>query len=257
MTADTSAAAPRPVAVITGASSGIGAASARALARHGFRPVLGARRADRVREVAAEIGGLGSELDVTDAASIESFMALVERECGRIDLLVNNAGLALGIDPIDSIDDQDVVRMWETNVLGLLRVTRAALPLVRRSPAGHVINIGSVAGFDNYRGGAGYTATKHAVRAITQTLRLELNGEPIRVTEIAPGMTETEFGLVRFKGDGERAAAAYAGLTPLTPDDIAECLAFAATRPPHVDIDYLVVRPVAQAASWLVARNQG
>src|SRR6266566_3028579 len=142
--------------------------------------------------------------------------------------------------------------MWERNVRGLLRVTRAALPLIRRSGAGHVINIGSVAGFDNYRGGAGYTATKHAVRAITQTLRLELNGEPIRVTEIAPGMTDTEFSTVRFKGDEERARGVYAGLTPLTAEDIAECIGFAATRPPHVDIDFMVVRPVAQAATWLV-----
>ncbi len=256
MTAEGTAPPQKPVAVITGASSGIGAATARALAAHGFEPVLGARRVERVREVAEETGGMGLPLDVTDAGSVEAFAAEVERARGRIDLLVNNAGLALGIDPIESLDDEDVVRMWETNVLGLLRVTRAALPLIRRSGAGHVVNIGSVAGFDNYRGGAGYTATKHAVRAITQTLRLELNGEPIRVTEIAPGMTETEFGLVRFKGDEEQAKGMYAGLTPLTADDIAACVAFAATRPPHVDIDYMVVRPVAQAASWLVARRR-
>ncbi len=255
MTAEKTAQSEKPVAVITGASSGIGAATASALAANGFRPVLGARRLDRVREVADETGGIGLPLDVTDAASIEAFAAEVDRACGRIDVLVNNAGLALSIDPIDSLHDEDVIRMWETNVLGLLRTTRAALPLIRRSTAGHVINIGSVAGFDNYRGGSGYTATKHAVRAITQTLRLELNGEPIRVTEIAPGMTETEFGLVRFKGDEERAKGTYSGLTPLTAEDIAECIAFAATRPPHVDIDYMVIRPVAQAASWLVARS--
>ena len=256
MTAQHTAPSPQPVAVVTGASSGIGAATARALARHGFLPLLGARRLDRVRQVAEESGGRALELDVTDRASIEAFTAEVERTCGRIDVLVNNAGLALSMEPIESIDDEDLIRMWETNVLGLLRMTRAALPLVRRSPAGQVINIGSVAGFDNYRGGAGYTATKHAVRAITQTLRLELNGEPIRVTEVAPGMTETEFGLVRFKGDAARAKSTYAGVTPLTADDVAECVAFAATRPPHVNVDYLVVRPVAQAASWLVARRQ-
>jgi NADP-dependent 3-hydroxy acid dehydrogenase YdfG len=245
----------RPVAVITGASSGIGAATARALAASGFQPVLGARRVERVREVAAETGGTGHELDVTDGASIDAFVAEVERTAGRIDLLVNNAGLALGMDPIESIKDGDVIRMWETNVLGLLRMTRAALPLIRRSDRGHVVNVGSVAGFDNYKGGAGYTASKHAVRAITQTLRLELNGEPIRVTEVAPGLTETEFAQVRFSDDSSRAKNVYAGLTPLTPEDIADCIVFAVTRPPHVDIDYLVVRPVAQAASWLVARD--
>jgi NADP-dependent 3-hydroxy acid dehydrogenase YdfG len=245
----------KPVAVITGASSGIGAATARALAACGFQPVLGARRVERVREVAVETGGTGHELDVTDAASIDAFVAEVERTAGRIDLLVNNAGLALGMDPIESIEDDDVIRMWETNVLGLLRMTRAALPLIRRSDRGHVVNVGSVAGFDNYKGGAGYTASKHAVRAITQTLRLELNGEPIRVTEVAPGLTETEFAQVRFSGDASRAKGVYAGLTPLTAEDIADCIVFAVTRPPHVDIDYLVVRPVAQAASWLVARD--
>jgi NADP-dependent 3-hydroxy acid dehydrogenase YdfG len=255
MTAQNTGPSEQPVAVVTGASSGIGAATARALAASGFRIVLGARRVDRVRQVAEETGGLGLPLDVTEASSVEAFAAEVERAAGRIDLLVNNAGLALGLDPVDAIDDEDVIRMWETNVLGLLRMTRAALPLIRRSGAGHVINIGSVAGFDNYRGGAGYTSTKHAVRAITQTLRLELNGEPIRVTEIAPGMTDTEFGQVRFKGDEERARGTYRGLTPLSAEDIAACVAFAATRPPHVDIDYMVVRPVAQAASWLVARE--
>lgn len=247
----------RPVAVVTGASSGIGAATARALAVHGYLPVLGARRVDRVREVAEQTGGVGLELDVTDRGSVEAFTAEVERRCGGIDLLVNNAGLALGQDPIESIDDEDVVRMWETNVLGLLRMTRAALPLLRRRGGGHVINVGSVAGFDNYQGGAGYTATKHAVRAITQTLRLELNGEPIRVSEIAPGMTDTEFATVRYKSDAGRASAVYEGLTPLRAEDIAECIVFTATRPPHVDIDYMVIRPVAQAASWLVAREQG
>jgi len=245
----------RPVAVVTGASGGIGAATARALAARGFLTVLGARRLDRLREVAAETGGVALPLDVRDAVSVEAFAAEVGRTLDRIDLLVNNAGIALGQDPVEAIRDEDVVAMWETNVLGVLRVTRAALPLLRRAERGHVINIGSVAGFDNYRGGAGYTATKHAVRALTQTLRLELNGEPIRVTEIAPGMTETEFAMVRFRGDRERAAAVYTGVTPLTGEDIAECVVFAATRPPHVDIDYMVIRPVAQAASWLVARD--
>jgi NADP-dependent 3-hydroxy acid dehydrogenase YdfG len=145
--------------------------------------------------------------------------------------------------------------MWETNVLGVLRMTRDCLPLIRRAPHGHIVNIGSIAGFENYKGGAGYTATKHAVRAITQTLRLELNGEPIRISEIAPGMLETEFSLVRFKGDAERAKMVYEGVEPLVPDDIAECIAFAVSRPPHVDIDFMVIRPVAQAAAYMVARK--
>ncbi len=247
----------KPVAVVTGASSGIGAATARALAACGFLTVLGARRTERVQTVAEEAGGIGLTLDVRDPVSTSGFTAEVERACGRIDLLVNNAGLALGRDPIASISDEDAITMWETNVLGLLRVTRAALPLLRRAKRGHVINVGSVAGFDNYVGGAGYTATKHAVRAITQTLRLELNGEPIRVTEIAPGMTETEFAAVRFRGDGARAGGVYEGVTPLTAEDVAECVAFAATRPARVDIDYMVIRPVAQATSWLVARRGG
>jgi NADP-dependent 3-hydroxy acid dehydrogenase YdfG len=145
--------------------------------------------------------------------------------------------------------------MLDTNVLGLLRVTRAFLPLLRAAPHAHIVNLGSIAGFEVYPGGAGYTASKHAVRAVTGTLRLELNGEPIRITEIAPGMVETEFSEVRFGGDSGRAADVYAGVQPLTADDIADCIVWAVTRPPHVDIDLMVVRPVAQAAAYLVARS--
>jgi len=245
----------RPVAVITGASSGIGAATAPLLASHAYKVVLGARRLERMTGLAAEAGGLARELDVTSAESIRSFIRWVDDSCGRIDLLVNNAGLALGRDTVDTFADEDLIRMWETNVLGMMRMTREALPLLRAAPHGHIVNIGSVAGFDNYKGGAGYASTKHAVRAITQTLRLELNGTPIRVTEIAPGMSETEFSLVRFKGDREQAANVYKGLRPLQPADLAECIRFVVSLPPHVNIDYLVVRPVAQAASWLVARD--
>jgi NADP-dependent 3-hydroxy acid dehydrogenase YdfG len=245
---------PERVAVITGMSSGIGAATAHHLARAGFQVVGGARRLDRLEALAGELGTVTSALDVTDAASVEAFAGLVGDRFGRADVLVNNAGLGLGLEPVADGDERAWARMLEVNVLGLLRVTRAFLPLLRAAPHAHIVNLGSIAGFEVYPGGVGYTASKHAVRAITDTLRLELNGEPIRVTEIAPGMVETEFSLVRFHGDTARAANVYRGVKPLTADDIADCIAFAVTRPPHVDIDMLVIRPVAQAAAYQVAR---
>ena len=243
------------MAVVTGASSGIGEATALELARLGYRVLLGARRVDRIVRLAAGIGGLARELDVTSAASVSDFTSWAGETCGRVDALINNAGLALGRETVDSIKDDDLIRMWETNVLGMLRMTRDMLPLIRRAPLGNIVNIGSVAGFDNYRGGAGYTATKHAVRAVTQTLRLELNGEPIRVTEIAPGMLQSEFSRVRFHGDEPAAAAVYEGVEPLRPENIAACVAFVLAQPAHVNVDYMVVRPLAQAASWMVARR--
>lgn len=194
-------------------------------------------------------------LDVTDKKSIDAFVREVSAKFGRIDVLVNNAGGALGLAPIEKAVDDEWIGMWKVNVLGLMWMTRACLPLLRKAKHGHVINIGSVAGFETYKGGAGYTAAKHAVRAITRTLRLELNGEPIRVTEIDPGLVETEFSLVRFHGDRKAAKAVYDGLKPLSAEDIAECVIFAVTRPPHVDIDEIVVRPVAQATTWMVARK--
>ena len=242
--------------MVTGASSGIGAATARALAREGFHVVVGARRLDRLEEVAREVEGVALQLDVTEPASIERFAAALEERFGRCDVLVNNAGLALGLSPVAETPDEDWVGMLDVNVLGLLRVTRAMIPLLRRAPTGHIVNLGSIAGFEVYRGGAGYTATKHAVRAISRTLRIELNGEPIRVTEIAPGMVETEFSLVRFRGDDEKARNVYEGLKPLTGEDVAECIAFAVTRPAHVDIDEIVIRPLAQANSFVVHREQ-
>jgi NADP-dependent 3-hydroxy acid dehydrogenase YdfG len=199
--------------------------------------------------------GLALPLDVTDQESIDSFVGEVSEKFGRIDVLVNNAGLALGLAPIAQARDEDWTEMWEVNVLGLMRMTRACLPLLRKSKHGHIVNLGSIAGFETYKGGAGYTASKHAVRAISRTLRLELNGEPIRVTEIAPGMVETEFSTVRFRGDRKAAKAVYQGVKPLVAEDIADCIVFAVTRPPHVDIDEIVIRPIAQAASWLVARK--
>jgi NADP-dependent 3-hydroxy acid dehydrogenase YdfG len=243
------------IAVVTGASSGIGAASARRLARAGFHVVAGARRRDRLQALAEEVGATTLALDVTDPGSVQAFAAAVADRHGHADLLVNNAGTGVGLDPVADGRDSDWQAMMDTNVVGLLRVTRTFLPLLRAAPHAHIVNLGSIAGFEVYEGGAGYTASKHAVRAITQTLRLELNGEPIRITEIAPGMVETEFSVVRFRGDQARADQVYAGVQPLTADDIADCVVWAVTRPPHVDIDFLVIRPVAQAASHKVARN--
>jgi hypothetical protein len=243
------------IAVVTGASGGIGAATARRLAKTGFHVVAGARRGERLRALAEDVGATTLTLDVTEPASVRAFAAAVAERHGHADLLVNNAGLAAGLDPIADGDERDWQAMLDTNVLGLLRVTRAFLPLLRAAPRAHIVNLGSIAGEEVYPGGGGYTASKHAVRAVTGTLRLELNGEPIRVTEIAPGMVETEFSTVRFHGDAERAAEVYAGVQPLTADDIADCIVWAVTRPPHVDVDLLVVRPVAQAAAHLVARS--
>ena len=243
-----------PVAVVTGASSGIGAATAIALGRHGYRVAVGARRVERLERVAGE-EGLALHLDVTDEDSIGDFVARVGKRFGRIDVLVNNAGGAQGLNPIAEAKDDEWTWMWKTNVLGLMWMTRACLPLIRKARHGHIVNIGSIAGFETYKGGAGYTSVKHAVRAITRTLRLELNGEPIRVTEIAPGLVETEFSLVRFHGDRKAAKAVYEGLKPLSAEDIADCVVWAVTRPPHVDIDEIVVRPVAQANVVTVARK--
>ncbi len=243
-----------PIAVITGASSGIGAATAIALGRHGYKVVVGARRLERLERVTGE-EGVALRLDVTDEQSVKEFVREVARRFGHIDVLINNAGGALGLNSVAQAVDDEWIGMWKTNVLGLMWMTRACLPLLRKARHGHIVNIGSIAGFETYKGGAGYTAVKHAVRAITKTLRLELNGEPIRVTEIAPGLVETEFSVVRFHGDRKTAKAVYEGLKPLTAEDIADCIMFALTRPPHVDIDEIVVRPVAQANVTTVARK--
>jgi NADP-dependent 3-hydroxy acid dehydrogenase YdfG len=245
------------VAVVTGASSGIGAASARALAAAGFHVVLGARRLERLLEIAREINAAGAAeavaltLDVSDAASVAEFASGVP----RVHLLVNNAGGAQGLEPIAEARDDDWRTMWEVNVLGLMRVTRALLPALLASGDGHVVNLGSVAGFETYAGGAGYTSVKHAVRAISRTLRLELLGKPVRVTEIDPGMVETEFSRVRFRGDQEKASAVYRGMQPLTAEDVADCVVWAATRPSHVNVDEIVVRPRDQATAHHVHRR--
>jgi hypothetical protein len=241
------------VAVVTGASSGIGEATARALAASGYKVVLGARRVERLETIAREIDGEFYALDVTDAASVEQFCAAIPQE---ISLLVNNAGGALGLEPIAEALDENWTTMYETNVLGLMRVTRGLLPRLIAGH-GHIVNITSIAGREAYAGGAGYTAAKHAARIVTQTLRIELNGLPVRVTDVAPGMVETEFSVVRFGGDRERADNVYRGLTPLSAADIADCVVWAATRPAHVNIDEIVVKPLAQASATLAARDKG
>ena len=246
------------VAAVTGASSGFGAATARVLARAGYSVVLGARREDRLEEVAAsirsELPGADARwtaLDVTDPASVERFAAAIP----RLDLLVNNAGNAFGTETIADAVEEKWREMFELNVLGVLRVTRALLPKLLASGDALVVNVGSIAGFEVYPGGAGYTASKHALRALTRTLRLELLGKPVRVTDISPGLAETEFALVRFDGDRERAKRLYEGMTPLTAVDVAEAIAFVATRPSHVDIDEIVIRPRDQATATLVHRR--
>jgi len=243
----------RRTAVVSGASSGIGAATAVRLAREGFSVVLGARRLDRVAQVASVCGpsARALPLDVTDPASVEAFCA----EVGECQLLVNNAGGALGLDPIASASDEDWQRMYDTNVMGTMRMTRALLPALIASGDGHVVVIGSIASHEPYPGGGGYNAAKFAAKAFTGVLRKEILGQPVRVTEIDPGMVETEFSLVRFDGDADRAAKVYEGVTPLTADDIADCVAFAVTRPSHVNIDSMIVLARDQAGAREVHRH--
>lgn len=231
------------VAVVTGASSGIGEATARTLAAQGFHVVAVARRADRLQRLADEIGGSAIAADVTDDAAVQAMAAGL----GRVDVLVNNAGGAKGLAPLADAVLDDWRWMWETNVMGTLRVTRALLPRLIDSGNGLIVTITSIAALEVYDGGAGYCAAKHAQAALHRTLRGELLGTPVRLTEIAPGAVRTEFSLVRFGGDEERADAVYAGITPLTAHDVAEVVGFVASRPPHVNIDQVVVRPRDQA----------
>ncbi|MCX6126116.1 MAG: SDR family NAD(P)-dependent oxidoreductase [Proteobacteria bacterium] len=246
--------------IITGASSGIGEATAVAFARIGWKIVVGARRVEKLTALGARLKSLGSEsvavlkLDVCDKRSVSAFaQTALEFTSNSVDVLVNNAGLALGTDKIIEGKDDDWESMMETNVMGLLRVTRALTPAMVSSGKGHIINLGSIAGFLVYEGGGIYCASKHAVRAITKTLRLELNGTAIRVTSIDPGMVETDFSNVRLK-DSARAKAVYQGLKPLSGEDIAECIVWSALRPAHVNIDEIVVMPVAQAAPHKIHR---
>jgi NADP-dependent 3-hydroxy acid dehydrogenase YdfG len=252
-----SAAVPFPgggrVAVVTGASSGIGAATATRLSADGFDVVLGARRIDRLNALAERIGGRAVQLDVTDPDSVARFAAGLD----RVDVLVNNAGGAFDAAPVAEADLDSWQRTYDVNVLGTVRLTKALLPALRASGAGDLVFVGSTAGFISYEGGASYTAAKHGVHTLAETLRLELVGEPVRVVEIAPGMVKTEeFTLNRTRSQ-EQTDAVYRGVRePLVAEDVADCIAWAVTRPHHVNVDLLVLRPRAQAAQHKVAREE-
>jgi NADP-dependent 3-hydroxy acid dehydrogenase YdfG len=234
-------------AVVTGASSGIGAATAKTLAALGFHVVVVARRADRINALADEIGGTAIVADVTDDASVAELAERLKGVPGTVSILVNNAGGARGLETVAEADLEHWRWMWETNVLGTLRVTRALLPKLIDSGNGLIITVTSIAAFETYDGGSGYTAAKHGQGALHRTLRGELLGKPVRLTEIAPGAVETEFSLVRFDGDDKRADAVYTGITPLVAEDVAEVIGFVASRPAHVNLDQIVIRPRDQA----------
>ncbi|MBF6239905.1 SDR family NAD(P)-dependent oxidoreductase [Nocardia otitidiscaviarum] len=238
-------------AVVTGASSGIGEATARELAKQGYHVYVGARRVDRLERLAAEIGGTALPLDVTDEESVRAFTEAVE----SVDVLVNNAGGAKGLATVADADLDDWRWMWETNVLGTLRMTKALLPKLIASGDGLIVTITSVAAFQAYDNGSGYTSAKHAQAVLHRTLRGELLGQPVRLTEIAPGAVETEFSLVRFDGDEDRAAGVYRGIDPLVAQDIAEIVGFVASRPPHVNLDQIIVKPRDQAEAGRFARR--
>lgn len=244
-------------AIVTGASSGIGLATARALAREGARVAFGARRVERLGEAGAELGDehVFATLDVTDAESARAFVEEAAGALGRVDVLVNNAGLALGRSAIADGSDEDDAVMWETNVLGLVRMTRLVLPHMADG-RGHVVNLGSWAGREAYSFGGMYVGSKYAVRALTYVLRKELVGR-IRVTTVDPGMVgDTEFSDVRFGGDVERKAAVYRGVDYLRPDDVADCILWAVTRPPYMNVDEIVVKPLQQASQDTFARHE-
>ncbi len=249
------------IVFVTGASSGIGRSCARAFAAQGAWLLLAARREDRVRKLAEELKSLhGAEsyvfaLDVRDQPAVERAVAGLPAGWREVDVLVNNAGLSRGLDKLHEGLLADWEEMIDTNVKGLLYVSRAVIPGMVERGRGQVINIGSVAGYEVYPGGNVYCATKFAVRALSQALRLDLSGTPIRVSEVAPGMVETEFSQVRFHGDEARAAKVYQGLTPLSPDDIADAVVWCATRPPHVNISAVHIMPTAQASATMVHRK--
>jgi 3-hydroxy acid dehydrogenase / malonic semialdehyde reductase len=233
-------------ALVTGASSGIGAATAAALAREGARVAGGARR---VNELETE---LKLELDVTDRQSCEQFVETAVRELGELDIVVNNAGLGLGRDPFWEGSEEDEETVLETNVHGLLRITRLCLPHIREG--GHIVNVGSIAGRQPYENAAVYIASKYAVRGFTYALREDLLGRPIHLTLVDPGLVETSFSRVRFRGDEEKARAVYERVEPVTPEDVGECVVFALTRPPHVNIDELVIKALAQSTPVRIVR---
>jgi 3-hydroxy acid dehydrogenase / malonic semialdehyde reductase len=248
--------------LITGASSGFGAAAASMFGAEGCNLLLGARRVAKLEAVAAAARAAGAPqalahaLDVTDTASVEAFAKWVRSHTGRVDVLVNNAGGALGKDNVADAQDDDIEFMLQANVHGVLRVTRAVLPLMLPHQAGTIINVGSIAGRVAYEGGAAYCAAKAGELAITRALRLELNGTNIRVATVDPGFAETEFSLVRFKGDAAKAGSVYTGMIPLTAEDVAEAIVWVAGRPPHVCIDEMVIKPTDQAAIHKVYRRK-
>jgi 3-hydroxy acid dehydrogenase / malonic semialdehyde reductase len=235
-------------AVVTGASSGIGAATVRALRADGVRVAAGARRTERLE------GDLSLSLDVTDPASCERFVAAAVEGLGGLDILVNAAGLALGRDPFWDSSEQDERIVLETNVNGLIRMTRLCLPHLR--DGGHIVNIGSVAGRQAYEKGSLYVTTKFAVRGFTYALREDLLGRPIRLTTVDPGLVETDFSRVRFRGDEEQAAAVYRGVEAMKPDDVADCILFALTRPLRVNVDEIVVKALAQSSGGRILRSE-
>jgi serine 3-dehydrogenase len=249
------------VVFVTGASAGIGEASARAFAAQGAKVLMCARREDRIAKLARSlehdhrVAVHHFKLDVRNQASVDRAIAGLPPAWRAIDVLVNNAGLSRGLEKMPHGLVEDWEEMIDTNVKGLLYVTRAVLPGMLERGGGHIINIGSIAGHEVYPAGNVYCATKFAVRALTKGLRLDLNGTPIRVSEVAPGMVETEFSLIRFHGDAERAGKVYQGLTPLGPDDIADAIVWCATRPLHVNVSEVVVMPAAQASTTLVHRK--
>jgi 3-hydroxy acid dehydrogenase / malonic semialdehyde reductase len=238
-------------AIVTGASSGIGAATAKALLRAGASVAAGARRVDRLAELGD--GPVTLELDVTDPESCEAFVANALDSLGGLDILVNNAGLALGRDPFDESTEEDEEALIETNVHGLVRMTRLCLPHI--ADGGYIVNIGSIAGRQAYENAALYVTTKFAVRGFTYALREDLLGRPIHITTVDPGLVESGFSLVRFRGDEEAARKVYEGVEPATPDDIAECVLFVVTRPKRVNIDELVVKALAQSSPNRILRD--
>lgn len=242
----------RPTALVTGASSGIGAATARRLAGEGYHVVLAARRADRIEALASALGGTAVTCDIT----VDADVARLAGNVPRCEVLVNNAGGSFDFDPVESADPQAWRLAYEVNVIGAVRVTKALLPALVASGRGTIVMMSSTAGLIVYENGGSYTAAKHGTTAVAETLRLELCGRPVRVIEIDPGMVRTEeFSVNRFGGDAERAAGVYAGVAePLDAEDVADCVAWAVTRPHHVNIDRIVVRPLAQAAQHKVHR---
>lgn len=247
--------------LITGASAGFGAAAARAFGAAGARLLLGARRLEKLATVATQARDAGAPqalyhaLDVTQTASVTAFADWARVMAGRVDVLVNNAGGAHGLDPVEQGRDSDWETMLQTNVLGTLRMTRAILPLMKPHPGGIIINIGSTAGREAYEGGGAYCAAKAGVLQITRALRFELLGTGLRVATVDPGLAETEFSLVRFKGDRARAAKVYQGMTPLRAEDVAEAIVWVASRPPHVCVDELLIKPTDQASMHKIHRR--